>query len=565
MKNIFLTLPPCSLVTKEGSIRSTIMKMIITMVLCTLLALTSFGANAGPQEDLLNARLDCLYQQKDPLSKTAVRVCSKLFEISRAQRKEVSMETSKEWSYRNVGGDSFKKALLHAVHKATTKDKKEIVVGRMAHTAVYSLGLTPENTRVLFPVVHSHLRVLTKLSADDSLWENFPKKFNTHTRGEKFDSMVLGDGSKTKRDIRIAIRPYRSHLTGQITDVLPSSDLLMPDGTAVPFLWECWNLASQHHDPIIVSQIDMVKHKKMGETPETTETVVAKKSAFYGMKFQIEDGAWLFHGATAGSDWKGGGGEAVLWHRFGKGDQYGIGAGPIGGVSYGSSSNGYKWNEHFIGVQAGFRRDFWDSKHRPTGYGVKIRGMWDSVEGGNSQSGYHTSQRDFLLGGYAEVTQRRGSRWLIGAQLSGYAMLNAKQQSTWSGDKPQDRSSITGNIFAEYFLMYGANQTFGKWWWSIRGNLGASHQFWDNQAIAPISLQLRLGSKKWGVVGCGVQVGLPIGRSGQYVKAGVPWGNLVSLTEFCNYNYGGIVQRLDGEYRRGQVRERHDITFHSMK
>ncbi len=245
---------------------------MLRIIMALFLTLTaSFGAIAGTGVDISafeksNALVDCIIAHGGMRLKAA-KVC-----FQSGSEKSESMKTvlgGKEWTYRNVGGDSFKKALLNAVRKASTKAEKEMVVGRMTHAAVYSLGLTPENTHTLFPVMHSHFRVLTKLSTDDSLWENFPKQFNTHARGEKFESMVLGDGSKTKSNVRVAIHPYKSHLTGQITDVLPSSDLLMPDGTVVPFLWECWNLSSQsgHHQ---AKPVD----RKVVIQPEAPEEVI---------------------------------------------------------------------------------------------------------------------------------------------------------------------------------------------------------------------------------------------------------------------------------------------------
>lgn len=325
---------------------------------------------------------------------------------------------------------------------------------------------------------------------------------------------------------------------------------LMGDEQWLTYVFRCSNQALKPPVPK-PPEVPPPVHKP---PEEGLPPAVVKKAPYYVVKLQVEDSLGIYHGATANADWKGAYAEGVLYGRFGKDDEYAAGLGALGRLNFGRMENSpYRWHEGSVGGELAFRDDYWDEDHHSTGVALKPRGLHDWVSGRNKQSGYKMSQTDVLLGGYLEGAKRLGPRWLVGAQLEGYAMVGASQKSTWVGDKPQDRSSVGANIFAEYFLTYGQSDILGKYWLSVRGNLGANHQFWDNQSIAPISAQLRLGTKDYGIIGCGVQVGLPLGRAGQYRRMHIPWKDLVSLTEFCSYNYGGIVHRLDNRDREDQV------------
>ncbi len=579
MKNIFLTLPSLRLGDEGGSRQENAMNRIIVIIM--LFLLMPFGVNAEATTNFQNrdtaAKLNadigkkleifqCILNAKTRAQKVvciggSTVVADKGVVASTSGRRligGVKRDAQGLHHWTKVNGSPAKKA-----YKSFAKQPgSETWIGKKVsddlHAMKLSLGDYEKYFRPIFNEIRDSLGLLKGNDSEDhrKQWEAMLKNgMRTHgwiKRGDILEALSFRKGV-----IENVIADFDGYLGAYVFPLENGRELL--------WIPECGNFAVRGSkappaEPVRESTPPKPVPVSYGSPPPLPE----KQSAFYNVKVQGEVGAWLFHGATRNADWKGGGGEAMGWLRFGQGDQYAVGVGPIGSVSYGSAKE-YRWNEHYVGLQVGFRRDFWNEEHRPTGYGVKLRALWDNVEGGDRVSGYGMRQSDVLIGGYAEVVQQRGPRWTVGAQISGSAMVNAKQVSTWKGDKPQDRSSVGANIFAEYFLHRGRSETFGKWWLSLRGNLGASYQFWDEQGIAPISLQLRLGSKEWGVFGCGVQVGLPIGRSAQYTKAGVPWGDLVSLTEFCNYNYGGIVQRLDGSYRQNQVVERNDIRFESKK
>ncbi|QQS15730.1 MAG: LysM peptidoglycan-binding domain-containing protein [Candidatus Moraniibacteriota bacterium] len=257
-------------------------------------------------------------------------------------------------------------------------------------------------------------------------------------------------------------------------------------------------------------------------------------------------GFWWRNGLAKGNAlW----GEALLWTPdAGKGISFGAGG-------YASSGDGnskvaaYSWHERSYGAQVGVKGNYLGSpdeegRRYPRNWQVKARLLKDQVEGSNPESGYAMEQNGPKQCVYGEYIAQKDAWWTYGITGEGCVANHQSINSTWEGDKPQDRGSVQLNVFAERRI---TNQT------AVRGILGVAHQNWDDLTLGRGTLELRYRDKKNGLlVAAGPSVAVPIGKLPKEY-AGVARSKLVTPAALIRVELGGVIRKKDAEKRAESV------------
>lgn len=257
-------------------------------------------------------------------------------------------------------------------------------------------------------------------------------------------------------------------------------------------------------------------------------------------------GFWWRNGLAKGNAlW----GEALLWTPdAGKGISFGAGG-------YASSGDGnskvaaYSWHERSYGAQVGTKGNSLgppdeEGRRYPRNWQVKVRLLKDQVKGNNSESGYAMKQHGPKQCVYGEYIAQKDAWWTYGVTGEGCVANHQSINSTWVGDKPQDRGSVQLNVFAERRI---TEQT------AVRGIFGVAHQNWDDLNLARGTLELRYRNKKNGLlIAAGPSVAVPIGKLPKEY-AGVARSKLVTPAALIRVELGGVIRKKDAEKRAGSV------------
>jgi len=190
-------------------------------------------------------------------------------------------------------------------------------------------------------------------------------------------------------------------------------------------------------------------------------------------------GAFIWRNEMA--DGWGGYGEYLAWLR--KGRDYNFrhgwspGIGLYGMYSEGeSSTSSYEWDEYKYGPQVGTKyisRDWqWQGK---------IRFAWERMSGGNDE-GFSMSQDNEMLGLYTESIWRESEEFYWGLVGEAWFALDRERTSTWSGDSPSRRNTVSAAIFGQWKLDED---------WQSRLTLEGFHQTWDHLTGIRIAPELR--------------------------------------------------------------------------
>jgi hypothetical protein len=202
------------------------------------------------------------------------------------------------------------------------------------------------------------------------------------------------------------------------------------------------------------------------------------------------------------------GGGGMWWNNLCKGDfayaegmfwmngEYSPGFGAYGMLENGESKlTAYEWSGHEVGPQVGYKH-YWVSDsgkfgedNRGIGYArqwqIKIRYVWESLDGKNSESGYRMTQDDTKLGLYGEYVSQLSERWQGIAIAEGWKTMTMEKSSSWAGDKAENRDQYSAGIFGQYKFSDPL---------SIRAGASLFYQGWDEMSGVRVQGEVRLYS-----------------------------------------------------------------------
>lgn len=282
--------------------------------------------------------------------------------------------------------------------------------------------------------------------------------------------------------------------------------------------------------------------------PEEGSPPVPPLSAFPAendFEWELIAGAGTWDNRLAHGTWQYAEG-ALLWKLR---DGYAVGAGFFGMRGEGESeTSAYTWKESAgFGPQLVLKRnyrteqedEFGQSVLLPAGWTVKLRFLGnDKVSGGDPVSGYHMTQRGEKLGLYGEYYERKSLDWLWGVNAENWWYGDGKIQSTWSGDKPQDRGSWNANVYAQYRV----NDD-----WQVRGIAGVSHQNWDRLNFLNLTAEARYKETFM----FGPRVSFALNKPDAYRD--IARGDLTTLGAFVRLELGGMIREKDRQIREESV------------
>ncbi len=285
--------------------------------------------------------------------------------------------------------------------------------------------------------------------------------------------------------------------------------------------------------------------KELEEEPPPAPPPLSAFPAENEFEWELIAGAGLWDNRLAHGTWQYAEG-ALLWKLR---DGYAVGAGFFGMRGEGESeASAYEWKESAgFGPQLVLKRnyrteqedEFGQTVLLPAGWTLKLRFLDnDKVSGGDPVSGYHMTQRGEKLGLYTEYYERRSLDWLWGVNAEKWWYGDGDIQSTWSGDKPQDRGSWNANVYAQYRI----NDD-----WQARGIAGVSHQNWDRLNYLNLTAEARYKE----TLMFGPRVSLALNKPDTYRDIGR--GDLTTLGAFVRLELGGVIREKDRQVREESV------------
>jgi len=233
--------------------------------------------------------------------------------------------------------------------------------------------------------------------------------------------------------------------------------------------------------------------------------------------------------------------EYMAWLKADCDSEYSYGVGfYLNGEDGDSRLSNYEWWGFGAGPQLGVKRYwFYTDKFgndRPQQWTVKARLMWETLHGGNPQSGYTNRQNDLKAGVYAEYIRQMSEKWQGSLTAEGWYNFNRHLTTTWSGDKPSDRTQINLGAYAQYKM----NDD-----WQLRFGGGPFYQGWDHLT----GLHLRAEARYKETIMFGPYANLFAWKTAAY--EGVPLGDLQTIGAFVRIEFGPVIRDWD-EVRRAK-------------
>ncbi|MCX6764070.1 MAG: hypothetical protein NTZ97_05090, partial [Candidatus Moranbacteria bacterium] len=163
---------------------------------------------------------------------------------------------------------------------------------------------------------------------------------------------------------------------------------------------------------------------------------------------------------------------------------------------------------------------------------------WEKMNGHNDKSGYRMRQYNDKVGFYTELIKQYGknNEWVLGATAEGWHALHERRESTWSGDKAQNRDSLA------FYLL--AQRRFSPDW-SARLALGTFYNRFDNMWGLRVILEARY--KEMIMFGPSF-AWYPFGISDAY--AGCSASDLMTATAFFRLELGNPIREF---YQKSQM------------
>lgn len=245
-------------------------------------------------------------------------------------------------------------------------------------------------------------------------------------------------------------------------------------------------------------------------------------------------------------------GEYLLWLKAKCGSEYSMGAGIYGNWENGDSKiSAYEWDGSAIGLQIGLKRSYSytnDEDERFLQQWVgKIRLAWEHTEGRNSESGYAMSQNNLKLGGYGEYVRQLDDKWTGILTGEGWYALQKSINSTWSGDKPANRTQLMAGLYGQYKI----NDN-----WQTRFGGGPFYQGWDKMTGMHLRAELRW--KETIMFGPYANLFL-FGKSSIYEA--IATSDLQTYGAFIRIEFGKIIRDWDEKRRMDRIRKLHEELY----
>lgn len=256
-------------------------------------------------------------------------------------------------------------------------------------------------------------------------------------------------------------------------------------------------------------------------------------------------GAYAWHNDLA-RGW-GGYGEYMAWLRkeypWGYANGWSPGVGIFGYYSEGDTKTlpHYWWGERGWGPQIGLKYIGETEDGKPWQWQAKLRYVWEHMYGKN-EVGYQMHQDNTKLGLYTEVLKRTDPEWIVGATAEGWYALDRDITSSWSGDKPSNRTTLAVNALAQYRLSDD---------WQVRGSAGPFYQGWDKLWGLRASAEARYRE----TIMFGPQIAIfPFGLSSVYDGVASA-GDLTTLTGFVRLELGAPIRKWDRNVRMEKIKK----------
>lgn len=287
------------------------------------------------------------------------------------------------------------------------------------------------------------------------------------------------------------------------------------------------------------------KREEVAPIPEITIPEIPPIEEKWAIEHEPIVGAYVWNNKLA-HGW-GGYGEYMAWLRkeypWGYANGWSPGVGIYGYYSEGDTETSphYWWVERGWGPQIGLKYIGETDEGKPWQWQAKLRYVWEHTHGENI-AGYEMHQDNTKLGLYTEVLKRTDPKWIIGATAEGWYALDRDIDSTWSGDKPSNRTTLAINALAQYKI----NDD-----WQVRGSAGPFYQGWDKLWGLRTSAEARY--KETIMVGPQLAI-FPFGLSKVYDGVASA-GDLITLTGFVRVELGATVRNLDRNTRMEKIKK----------
>lgn len=189
-------------------------------------------------------------------------------------------------------------------------------------------------------------------------------------------------------------------------------------------------------------------------------------------------GATMFGGFAELAGWR----EGV--HSDGRAKLgFSLGYDIIASYLYGSvRSSDYKWDEVAFGGGIGLKY-VGNSKGHQYQDVLKVRLIYEMIDGKNSKSGYKMTQDSILLNPYFEHIWRFDPTLIGGFVAEGKVGLSKNIKSTWKDDKPSSRDMALGSLFLQ--------KAFTEHWQG-RGTVSGIYQGWNDGKGIELGAEARL-------------------------------------------------------------------------
>ena len=254
-------------------------------------------------------------------------------------------------------------------------------------------------------------------------------------------------------------------------------------------------------------------------------------------------GAGIWGNGIAKGNWYYG--EYLDWLKADCDSEYSYGVGfYLNGEDGDSRISNYEWWGFGAGPQVGIKRYwFYTDKFgvdRPQQWTVKARLMWETLRGGNPTSGYANRQNDLKAGIYSEYIRQMSEKWQGSLTAEGWYNFNRHLVTTWSGDKPSDRTQINLGAFAQYKM----NDK-----WQLRFGGGPFYQGWDHLTGLHARAELRYKE----ILMFGPYANLFPWKTAAY--EGIPLGDLQTVGAFVRVEFGPIIRDWDYARRAKRIQK----------
>lgn len=276
---------------------------------------------------------------------------------------------------------------------------------------------------------------------------------------------------------------------------------------------------------------------------------IPPKNDEYVIEHEPIVGAFIMRNELA-KGW-GGYGEYLAWLR--KGHDYNFihgwspGVGPYGMYSEGeSSTSSYGWDEYKYGPQVGLKYIAGEWQWQ-----VKIRFAWEYMSGHNDE-GYSMSQDNEMLGLYTESIWRESEEFYWGLVGEAWFALDRDRTSTWSGDSPSRRNTVSAAIFGQWKLDED---------WQSRLTLEGFHQTWDHLTGIRIAPELRW--RETVMLSPWVSF-FPFGISDVY-EGVASVGDLTTIGFSPRIEFGKPIRDYHAKNNRDRVRSETKVWFDSLE